>query len=109
MGIEQRQHPRYDTDVPVEIKAETGAQGGNMRNLSSTGAAIEFAPNLGYIPLSLDVGAAVEMQSQDATAVKGRVVRSYQGGIAMKFEDGTDDLVESLARIARETGGSRNG
>ncbi len=108
MGIEQRQHPRYDTDLPVEIRGDTGAQGGSMRNVSATGAAIEFAPDLGYQPLALDVGSPVEMHAEDASPLKGRVVRSYDGGIAMKFEEGAENLVESIARIAREIGHRRD-
>jgi hypothetical protein len=108
MGVEQRQHPRYETDLAVEIRGDAGARGGNMRNLSATGAAIEFAPDLGYKPLALDIGAAVEMHADQASPLKGRVVRSYEGGIAMTFEDRADDMVENLARIARETGGRRD-
>ena len=103
----QRRHPRVDTDVPVVVEWADGAEQGSIRNLSAGGAAIEFEPALGKTPVTFDFGDPVEVQPRGAQTVRGTVVRSYEGGLAMRFEREEENLVESISAIAREAGDRR--
>lgn len=98
----QRRHPRVDTDVPVVVEWADGSEPGSIRNLSASGAAIEFDPGLGQAPVAFDFGDPVEVQPQGAETLRGTVVRSYDGGLAMRFERDEENLVENIASIARE-------
>ena len=102
MGSEQRQHPRIDADLPVFVQGGEETHAGNLRNVSATGAAIEFSAELGKSSAAFDIGDTVEMQHPGPAAVRGTVVRSYAGGIAMHFEASDGDLLERVAAIARD-------
>ena len=107
MSDNQRQHPRFDTDAPVVVQGHDGAQAGSIRNLSAGGAAIEFDFALGKSSSAFDLGDAVQMRPDGANSVKGVVVRSYDGGIAMRFDETEEDLLKQIAAIAREMGDRR--
>lgn len=96
-----------DTDVPVLVEWADGAEQGSIRNLSVSGAAIEFEPALGKPPVAFDFGDPVQVQPHGSDVLRGSVVRSYDGGLAMRFERDEENLVESIATIARETGERR--
>jgi hypothetical protein len=98
----QRRHPRFDVDTPAVVQGSDQAQAGNIRNLSASGAAIEFDLTLGKPSAAFDLGDAVEMQPKGSKSVTGVVVRSYDGGIAMQFDENEEDLLQRIAAIARE-------
>jgi hypothetical protein len=87
----------------VVVEWADGTEQGNIRNLSAGGAAIEFEPALGKPPVAFDFGDPVQVQPQGAEVLRGSVVRSYDGGLAMRFERDEESLVESIAAIARDT------
>ena len=96
MGSDQRGHTRVDTNVPVLVHGGEGSQSGAIRNLSAGGAAIEFDPALGKSTVSFDLGDAVDVQPQGVHPVRGRIVRSHAGGIAMQFDAVQDNLLDAL-------------
>ena len=89
--------------MPVVVEWADGAEQGSIRNLSAGGAAIEFEPALGKPPITFDFGDPVEVQPQGAEVLHGTVVRSYDGGLAMRFDRDEESLLDNVAAIARET------
>ena len=103
MSSDQRRHPRVPSDVPVVVKKGEGQQSGRLRDVSAGGAAIEFDPELGKSDVSFDIGEAIEMRPNGTDTVQGTVVRSYNEGVAMQFNELEEDLLERVAAIALET------
>ena len=103
MSSDQRRHPRVPTDVPVVVKKGEGEHGGRLRDVSAGGAAIEFDPELGKSDVAFDIGEAIEMRPNGTDTVHGTVVRSYNEGVAMQFNELDEDLLERISTIAAET------
>jgi hypothetical protein len=100
MTIDQRRDPRFDTDVPVQLQGEAGDIAGSLRNVSLTGAAIEFDPALGRSQVQFEIGSNVDLQTEIKPA-RGVVVRQDSGGIAIRFEQPEEELLAEILTTVR--------
>jgi hypothetical protein len=96
----QRRNPRYDTDLPVQLLGGDGDVAGNLRNVSLSGAAIEFEPALGKPQVMFEIGESVDLQTE-IRPTRGIVVRQDAGGIAIKFEKPEEDLLAEILSTVR--------
>jgi hypothetical protein len=103
MSEENRRHPRVDVKVPVNVSSGENSLPGTITNLSDGGAALEFIPDLGRKDIAFEIGNSVEIDSDQTDRVPGSVVRSYDGGFAMKFEEDDPGLLEQITDIVNET------
>jgi len=98
-SADQRRAPRFDTDLPVQVAGSEGdAQGsvpGNLRNVSASGAAIEFDPALGKSQVMFEIGDSIELHT-DIKPTRGVVVRQDAGGIAIKFDQPEEALLAQI-------------
>lgn len=97
---DQRRAARYDTDLAVQLQGSAGDVAGSLRNVSVSGAAIEFEPALGKIPVMFEIGASVDLQTE-IKPTRGVVVRQDVGGIAIKFEQPEEELLAEILSTVR--------
>jgi hypothetical protein len=101
----QRRDPRYDADLPVQLLGGDGDVAGNLRNVSVSGAAIEFDPSLGKPTVMFEIGDSVDLQADvgqaSNVATRGVVVRSDENGIAVKFDKPEEDLMAEILSAVR--------
>lgn len=98
---DHRRDPRYDSDIAVQIEGEDGKVAGNLRNVSRSGAAIEFEPTLGKPQVMFEIGDSVDLQT-DIKPTRGVVVRQDANGIAIKFEKPEEDLLAEIVSAVRK-------
>ena len=60
---------------------------GKITDISQSGAAIEFVLPQGEPRVRFDLGEEVNVISKTLAAREGRVVRHYDGGFALNFDD----------------------
>jgi len=80
-GANKRQFPRYVLDVPAEVTGDAGSQDALLHDISEGGAAV-LAPQ----PLFTN-DQFVELHMEGQSGLRGRVVREFQGGYALEFEE----------------------
>lgn len=102
MSEENRRHPRVDVKVAVNVSSGESSLPGTITNLSDSSAALEFTSDLGRKDLAFEIGNSVEIDSEQTDRVPGSVVRSYDGGFAMKFEEEDPGLLEQFTDIVSE-------
>ncbi len=102
MSNDQRRDPRYDADFPVQIQGEDANLPGSLRNVSLSGAAVEFAPSLGKPGVSFDIGDPVAIQPQGRDTVRGVIVRHDAEGIAIKFDTPEEGLLAEIVSAVRQ-------
>ncbi len=92
-GIDKRRHPRHDVSRPaqVEIPAVEREFPAELRDISVGGAAI-------HTDAKLENDQFVNLHVEGMTPVMAQVVRTYEGGAALKFQ--TDE--KAAKRIAAE-------
>ena len=100
MTSDQRRDPRYETDLPVQLKGSDGGVAGNLHNVSAGGAAIEFDPALGKPQIAFEIGESVDLHT-DIKSARGVVVRQDAGGIAIKFEKREEELLAEILSTVR--------
>jgi hypothetical protein len=96
-----RRNPRFDADLPVQLLGSDGDVAGNLRNVSLSGAAVEFEPMLGKSAVVFEIGDSVNLQTNLASAARGVVVRSDENGIAVKFDKPEEDLMAEILSAVR--------
>ena len=99
MSDDKRQSPRVDVNVPVQVSGGADNLPGTITNLSDSGAALEFVPELGKQDVSFEIGNAVSIDSDQTDHVSGSVVRQYEGGIAMQFSVENKDVLRHISDI----------
>lgn len=102
MSTDQRRDTRYDANLPVEIQGGDANLAGQLRNVSVSGAAVEFAPSLGKPVVSFDIGDAVAMQPPGADPVRGIIVRHDPDGIAIKFDAPEEGLLAEIVNAVQQ-------
>lgn len=102
MSTNQRRDTRYDANLPVEVQGSDANLTGQLRNLSVSGAAVEFASSLGKPMVSFDIGDAVAMQPRGADPVRGVIVRHDSEGIAIKFDAPEEDLLAEIVNAVQQ-------
>lgn len=88
MSRERRRHERFVIDAPVTVATGDGEVEGQVHDLSANGAAVAFTS--ATVVLRLDVGDRVTLTPGDGKARTGQVVRRYDGGIGVVFDDPDD-------------------
>ncbi len=96
----QRRDTRYDTDLPVQLLGSDGDVAGSLRNVSLSGAAIEFLPSLGKADVVFEIGESVDLQTE-IKPTRGVVVRQDASGIAIKFEQPEEALLAEILSTVR--------
>ena len=85
-----RRHERIPVNEPVSIVSRGQVREGVVRDLSESGAAIEFDLEKGE-PICLDIGHDVGLRSPSLDR-PARIIRHYESGFAVNFDDyGKDD------------------
>jgi len=105
MTSDQRRAPRFETDLPVQLSGSDGDALGNLRNLSVSGAAIEFDPTLGKPKILFEIGDSVGLrvdpQADAGPETHGIVVRRDADGIAVKFNQVEDEMMAGILPTIR--------
>ena len=95
-GIQnQRLHTRYPSKAKVRVATPGRAEEGKLEDISAGGASVSLLTDLGN-------DLFLEMHIEGLGHVPAHVVRSYDGGMAVKFdvdEDGKKDIDEALKEI----------
>lgn len=102
MSTDHRRDPRFDADLPVQVQGEDGVQPGSLRNVSLSGAAVEFAPSLGKPAVSFDIGDPVAIRPDGRDTVRGVIVRHDAEGIAIKFDAPEESLLAEIVSAVRQ-------
>ena len=105
MTADQRRDPRYDADLPVQLQGSDGDVAGNLRNVSVSGAAIEFEPLLGKPTVLFEIGDSIDLHAdlgqESKVATRGVVVRSDDTGIAVRFDKPEEELMAEILSAVR--------
>ncbi len=78
--------PRKEVHAQTTVRSDESEYDAELRDISDTGAAIEFE----FSPSSqksFDIGHPVELDVPDDNRQSGRVIRHYDGGFAMIFDE----------------------
>ncbi len=78
--------PRNEVHEPTTVHSGDSSYDAELRDISNTGAAIEFDFSSSSQP-SFNIGRQVELDIAENERQTGRVVRHYAGGFAMVFDD----------------------
>ncbi len=82
-GVDKRRHTRYAVTKPAQVEIPAAAEErefqAELRDISVGGAAI-------HTDAKLDNDQFVRLHVKGMAPVPARVVRSYQGGAALKFQ-----------------------
>ncbi|MEK9752722.1 MAG: PilZ domain-containing protein [Rhodospirillaceae bacterium] len=85
-----RRHERIPVNEPASIVSDGRVREGVVRDLSESGAAIEFHIEKCEL-ICLDIGQEVGPRSQSLDR-PARIIRHYESGFAVNFDDyGNDD------------------
>lgn len=98
---DHRRDPRFVADLTVQVQGDDGNVAGNLRNVSRSGAAIEFEPMLGKPQVVFEIGESVDVQT-DIRPTRGVIVRQDANGIAIKFDKPEEDLLEEIVSAVRK-------
>ena len=107
-----KRDPRVQTALPVQLRigASTSAIDAEVRNLSRSGAAIEFSPTLGKPDVQFEIGDSVDLEtdaaSPSAEPKRGIVVRRDANGIAIKFDKPEEELLSQIVETVQRLIGS---
>jgi hypothetical protein len=88
--------PRHQIKTPVRASGKGVERDGHVRDISGSGAALE-------IESAWDDDDVLDLDIDDIGEMSGKVARSFEEGIGVRFvdinDDEEDDLVEDLARL----------
>ena len=85
--------------MPVNVSAGEEIFSGTITNLSDSGAALEFIPDLGKQDVSFEIGNSVSIETKPTDRVPGNVIRQYKGGIAVQFSAENKDILRPISEI----------
>lgn len=95
MRSENRTSPRVSLSRLAFAKEGDKAHGGLLRDVSRSGAFIEFYYPMGRVEHSFEAGDMIELTLDDGPTVTGKAVRIEPEGIAVAF----DPIVEHIEAI----------
>ncbi|NQW02072.1 MAG: PilZ domain-containing protein [Rhodospirillales bacterium] len=87
MSDNKRRHQRVALNEPASVATGTAIFDGTVIDVSESGAAVEFNFGSGESRIKFDIGSDVEVDSEHVAKRQGRVVRYYDKGFAVNFED----------------------
>ena len=99
MEKEARDRTRVDLTKLAFAKKGDIAHGGLLKDISASGVAIEFVYPLGKVENPFKEGDSVEIEIDEIGSLKGKIVRSFDKGIAIKLGIDTKDEEELIALI----------
>lgn len=86
MTEDQRRHKRTVLREPVSLTRGEERYEGTLNDISDGGASVEFDFRLGKSAVHFDIGSNLEVASENLDNRKGRVIRHYKKGFAVKFD-----------------------
>lgn len=87
MPDNKRRHERLELNEPASVVTKNEAFDGTVVDISQSGAAVEFTFGAGESKIVFDIGSDVEVDSEHIEKRQGRVVRYYDKGFAVNFEN----------------------
>ncbi len=96
---EQRDRQRLDLARLAFAKRGEYARGGLLKNISASGAILEFSYPTGKAEHSFALGNYVEIEIEDFDALKGTVIRVGEIEIAVQFDLQDMDEQDLIIRI----------
>jgi len=87
MTDNKRRHERKPVNEPASVKSGSDSIDGTLKDVSISGAAVEFDFAMRETNMPFDIGSNVEVEADALKNQKGRVVRHYDKGFAVNFED----------------------
>lgn len=97
---EKRDRLRVDLTKLAFAKDGDAAHGGLLKDISSTGASMEFVYPLGRVEHSFKVADSIEMDIDGLRSIKAEIVRATEKSIAVKFTDIDEDEIIALIMAA---------
>jgi len=102
---EHRDRQRLDLAKLAFAKDGDNARGGLLKNISSTGASLEFVYPMGRGEHTFVTGEAVDIDIDGFDTLKGKIIRTEETGIAVHFDleaEREDTLIAEIMRVANE-------
>ncbi len=96
---EHRDRQRLDLSKLAFAKHDDYARGGLLKDISSSGARLEFVYPTGRAEHSFTLGEHVEIEIDGFDSLAGEVTRISEDGIAIQFDRGADNEDELIAEI----------
>ncbi len=93
---DNRNYSRLDVTKLAFAKDGEQARGGLLKDISTTGAFLEFEYPLGRVEHSFANGDQVDLILEDATALSGTVMRTEDNGVAIAFDASNEEQREFL-------------
>lgn len=90
MAKERRSHERFVIDAPVKVTTKDGEVDGRLHDISAGGASIDFESDAAAP--RLDVGDQVSLTTSDGGTRTCQVVRRFEGGVGLVFDDDGDEV-----------------
>ncbi len=91
MADNKRRHERVEFNEPASVATQNDVFDGTVVDVSQSGAAVEFLFGPEHSKIHFDIGSNVEVDSEHVQKRQGRVVRHYDKGFAVNFEDPSDE------------------
>lgn len=91
MPDNKRRHERIPLNEPASIATQNEVIDATVVDVSQSGVAVEFDFGAGESKEKFDIGSGVEVDSEHLEKRQGRVVRYYDKGFAVNFEDKEPD------------------
>ncbi len=100
---EHRDRQRVVISKLAFAKLDNYARGGLLKNISSSGACLEFVYPTGKIEHSFDQGDPVDIEIDGFDSLTGYVKRVSETGIAVEFDEQASDEDQLIAEIMTVT------
>ena len=103
MSDNQREFPRFDTDIKVVVVDEDNHEHtGSVTNVSAGGAVVQFDLGVEVDPAHMNIGGAIQMNATNSPKVPGRIIRVGDEGIAMQFNSASDEVCDGITKVVDE-------
>ena len=99
MKKETRDRARVDLGKLAFAKKGDIAHGGLLKDISASGVAIEFVYHTGKVENPFKNEDSVEIEIDEIGSLKGKIVRTFDKGIAIKLDIDTKDEEKLIALI----------
>ena len=99
MTDELRDRLRVDLSRMAFAKDGDAARGGLLKNISSTGCALEFVNPMGKAEHPFTMGQTLELDIDGIGSLEGDVTRVSEQGFAVNFKSGSAEDDALIARI----------
>ena len=99
MEKETRDRARVDLGKLAFAKKGDIAHGGLLKDISASGVAIEFVYPTGKVENPFKNEDSVEIEIDEIGSLKGKIVRTFDKGIAIKLDIDSKDEEELIALI----------